>query len=217
MTITPKKVFEHLIPPIFIWLYRKITSTESNPNILFDGDDALFKKIMQRVTLYGEYGCGKSTKWVLNNTSSKIMAVDTSQQWVDEVNSENVSNNDRLLIKHVDLGAVGGWGRPIDYINRHGFAEYTDFMWKQAEKPNVILIDGRFRVCCFLTALKYANEGAYLLFDDYIGRPHYHVVEKYVERSEECGRQCLFIVPSADKIDFEALDKDIISFRHVMD
>jgi len=212
-----KKIIMSLIPPIFIWLHRKAFSNEGNPNILFDGDDGLFKRVLKQANRYGEYGCGKSTKWVLNNTSSNVIAVDTSQQWVDEVVADNKANNERLVIKHVDLGAVGKWGNPIDFSKHLCFGEYTNFMWQQDTKPNVVLVDGRFRVCCFLTSLKYADEGTCILFDDYTTRPKYHVVEKYVERVEECGRQCLFVVPSAEKIDFDSLEKDINSFRHVMD
>ena len=56
-----------------------------------------------------------------------------------------------------------------------------------------------------------------ILFDDYINRPHYHFVEKYVSRFKECGRQCMFVVPSKTEIDMIELDRDIISFRNVMD
>ena len=34
--------------------------------------------------------------------------------------------------------------------------------------PDLILIDGRFRVCCFLSSLKYGNVGTKILFDDYL-------------------------------------------------
>ena len=83
--------------------------------------------------------------------------------------------------------------------------------------PKLVLVDGRFRVCCFLTSLKFAKEGTKIIFDDYIDRPYYHFVEKYLPREMECGRQCLFIVPSKSKIDMNELNKDIDSFRNVMD
>ena len=44
-----------------------------------------------------------------------------------------------------------------------------------------------------------------------------HFIEKYVSRINECGRQCLFIVPSKSKIDIASLNKDIDAFRFVMD
>ena len=90
-------------------------------------------------------------------------------------------------------------------------------MWKQKKTPKLVLVDGRFRVCCFLTSLKFAEEGTKIIFDDYTNRPQYHFVEKYVSRFKECGRQSMFVVPSKANIDMDELEKDIVSFRNVMD
>ena len=47
------------------------------------------------------------------------------------------------------------------------------------KSPKLVIVGGRFRVCYFLTSLKFAEEGTKILFDDYANRPHYHFVEKY--------------------------------------
>ena len=185
----------------------------SKRTILFDGDDTLFKEEVLNASIYGEYGVGESTSWVLNHTACKVIAVDTSLSWVKAV--QNIDN--RLNIHYANLGEVGAWGRPKSYTRRNFFPDYTDFIWNQADKPDVVLIDGRFRVCCFLTSLKFAEEGTRIIFDDYINRPHYHVVEQYVPRVRECGRQCLFIVPPKSDMDRIELERDIHSFRNVMD
>ncbi|MDP5086984.1 MAG: hypothetical protein NWQ23_16310 [Yoonia sp.] len=211
------KTLRSFVPPVVFTVYDRFRKKADNPNSLFDGDDSLYKEVVSGVDVYGEYGCGKSTKWMLNNTSAKVIAVDTSEQWIEEVKQDNIANNGRLNINFVNLGRLGGWGRPIDYSMRESFSDYTDYLWRQTDKPNVVLVDGRFRVCCFLTSLKFADEGTQILFDDYTNRPHYHFVEKYCSRIRECGRQCLFIVPSKDDIDFDELEKDIGAFRHVMD
>ena len=209
------KILKACLPPIFIAAVRKIRF--DSPNDLFDGDDALFKDLVKKVDVYGEYGCGKSTKWVLNNASAYVIAVDTSSEWVDAVTRDNQSNNDRLNIHHSDLGTVGEWGRPLSYEKMDDFSDYTDYIWKQNKSPKLVMVDGRFRVCCFLTSLKLAEEGTKILFDDYTNRPQYHFVEKYVSRVKEYGRQCLFVVPLKSEIDMDELDRDIASFRIVMD
>ena len=211
------KILKACAPPIFIIAIRRLRSNFDAPNVLFDGDDLLFKNEVKKVDVYGEYGCGKSTKWVLKNTSVDVLAVDTSSEWVGAVKNENESNNYRLNIHHSNLGEVGGWGRPLSYEMIDSFFDYTDFLWKQKKTPKLVLVDGRFRVCCFLTSLKFAEEGTKILFDDYTHRPHYHFVEKYVSRFKECGRQCMFVVPSKADIDMVELEKDIVSFRNVMD
>lgn len=209
------KILRACVPPILLIAVGRMRS--DSPNELFDGHDVLFKDEVKKVDVYGEYGCGKSTKWVLNNASADVIAVDTSSEWVGAVKKGNESNNDRLNIYHSNLGEVGSWGRPLSYEYIDSFSDYTDFVWKQKKTPKLVLVDGRFRVCCFLTSLKFAEEGTKILFDDYINRPHYHFVEKYVSRLKECGRQCMFVVPSKTEIDMIELEKDIVSFRNVMD
>ena len=184
---------------------------------LFRGDDNLFKEQVKKVEVYGEYGCGESTKWVLRNTNSYVISVDTSHDWINKV-KENISieQRSRLLIHHTYLGKLGNWGTPLDYSRADFFSDYTNFLFTQIKQPELILIDGRFRVCCFLTCLKFAKEGTIIIFDDYINRKKYHFVEKYVPRKETCGYQSMFEIPSKNNLDFEELNKDIKKFRKVM-
>ena len=185
---------------------------------LFKGDDNLFKDVLVDTQLYGEYGCGASTDWVLNHTKASVMAIDTSKQWLDFVaNKLSANQRDRFKYSHVDMGELRSWGRPISYANRKNFSLYTDWLWQQDQKPDTILIDGRFRVCCFLTTLKHAPVGTKILFDDYTDRPHYHLVEDYLKREEEYGRQALFKVPERSSLDLSGIEEDIVNFRHVMD
>ena len=43
-------------------------------------------------------------------------------------------------------------GRPDDYSMRDNFIEYANDIWSHKLKPNVVLIDGRLRVFCFLVS-----------------------------------------------------------------
>lgn len=202
-----------------LWLVKKLREPPPPPtSSLFDGDDALFKSILKNTRLYGEYGCGASTKWVLSNTNAEVVAVDSSKHWIGEVNKDLDGDiGKRADIHHVDLGELKDWGYPTSYEKREDFSCYTNWIWDQSRKPDTVLIGGRFRVCSFLTCLKHADEGTKLIFDDYTIRPHYHIVEKFVAREEVCGRQCLFIVPNSSQIDYDDLDAEISNFRHVME
>jgi hypothetical protein len=210
-----KKIIQLLLPPVIPYLYLKFFSSIGKS--LFDGDDFLFKKSLEGIKIYGEYGCGLSSKWMLKNTNCKIISVDSSKEWVEKIKTENKKYRSRLTINHIDLGKVRRWGFPLSYIKSNNFKDYTDFIWKQSESPKLVLIDGRFRICCFLTSLKFAEPGTKIIFDDYVNCPHYHFIEKYVSRINECGRQCLFIVPTKNEIDMISLNKDIDAFRFVMD
>ena len=210
-----KKIIKLLLPPIIPYLYLKFFS--SFRKSLFDGDDFLFKKSLEGIKIYGEYGCGLSSKWMLKNTNCKIISVDSSKEWVEKIKYENKKYLSKLTINHIDLGKVRRWGFPLSYVKSKNFQDYTDYIWKQSESPTFVLVDGRFRVCCFLTSLKFAEAGTKIIFDDYVNSPHYHFIEKYVSRINECGRQCLFIVPAKNEIDMISLNKDIDAFRFVMD
>jgi hypothetical protein len=185
------------------------------PDMLFGGRDEDFKCSFNSSTIYAEYGCGSSTTWVAKNIGCKIYCVDTSKDWIDRVvnQTKGLSN---VMIHWIDLGMLGKWGRPESYEKIELFSNYTDWIWQNKEKPNVILVDGRFRVCCFLTSLLFADPGAKIIFDDY-GRRRYHIVEKFLKPERFNGRQGIFIVPSSDKIDLIELKKYIMLFRCVFD
>tara|TARA_Y100000817_G_scaffold313176_1_gene308691 strand:- start:1185 stop:1883 length:699 start_codon:yes stop_codon:yes gene_type:complete len=184
-----------------IWfLSRFIPQIESS--ILFAGDDKLFKQILVDSKCYGEYGVGHSTKWVYKNTYAKILAVDTSYNWAKRTEKE-LNFDKRVHINWADVGPVRGLGRPKNYDYRDNFDQYTSSIWNRQEKPDVVLIDGRFRVACFLNSLLNADPNTIILFDDYINRPHYHIVEEFLKPTQSCGRQACFVVPKTlnkDKI-----------------
>ena len=166
---------------------------EDNQNILFDGNDKLFKSYVTKSELYFEYGVGKSTKWILENTKSKIIAVDSSQNWIDKIGNNN-SFKERIQTIWVDLGDLTDWGRPISYAKRDNFISYINSVWVFENKADVILIDGRFRVACFLYSLLNAKIGSFIFFDDYNNRPWYHIVEEVLPIYQKCGRQAIFNV-----------------------
>ena len=170
-----------------------ILDSDNDKNILFDGDDEIFKKHVTNSKLYFEYGVGKSTKWVLENTKSKVIAVDSDQLWIDNVCNKN-NFNEQIKAIWVDLGDLTKWGRPISYYKRDNFISYINAVWLFNNKADVILIDGRFRVACFLYSLLKAKIGSFIFFDDYNDRPWYHIVEEVLPIHQKCGRQGIFNV-----------------------
>lgn len=182
--------------------------------LLFRGDDGIFVEAVSACTVYGEYGCGASTIWCVNNTTVPIISVDSSAEWISRVRDHSERRNGLKMV-HVDLGELGDWGRPVAYGRRSAFSDYIAAPWSHDAKPDLILVDGRFRVACFLQSLVNANEGATILFDDYTERRHYHVVEEFVERVATCGTMAKFVVPT--KLDRDAIVEEIKAFTYVMD
>ena len=189
-----------------------------NDNILFNGNDILFKKLINNSKTYLEYGSGKSTLWTLRNTNNKIYSIETDSYWKQKIfDSVSDEEDERLNLKLIDIGPVKNFGRPISYFNYKNFYEYTDYYWKKNIQPDFILIDGRFRVCSFLSCLKYAKEGTPILFDDYTERKFYHIVEELISVHEYNENQALFVRPKKNLIDHNKLNEMIKNFRFVVD
>lgn len=210
------RLFRAFTPPImFNFIMKFIDKSES---LLFDGEQnsLLFKKYIQSCKVYGEYGCGLSTDYVLKNTNCSIVSIDSSNEWVMLVkNRSNYSK--RLDLHYIDVGGVGDWGRPIDFKKRENFKDYTDQLWEQNLKPDLVLIDGRFRVACFLTCLLKAPMGTVIIFDDYTNRPEYHIVEEFLEIKESFGRQAVFELRTLVSDEKTKINEALEKFSYVMD
>lgn len=173
----------------------------------------MFREQLRSCKVYGEYGVGSSTDWVYNNTNALILAAETSKSWSDRVIEKK--DPSRIDIDLIDIGPVGEWGRPLDFSRREKFKDYCSAIWRHNLKPDVVLIDGRFRVSCFMTSVLNGEPGSKVIFDDYVNRAHYHVVEEILNIKERCGRQVLFEIPhkfDRDKANFLAQ-----KFEYVID
>ena len=181
--------------------------------ILFDGDDYLFKQYLIDCNIYFEYVVGASTRWVLENTKSRIISVDTDKKWINKINFSNKSS--RVKLNWINLGDLENWGRPKSYQYRENFIDYISNVWSFNEKADIILIDGRFRVACFLYSLINAKTNSIIIFDDYNDRPYYHIIEEILPIYESCGRQAIFKVPDLFN---EKLVKEFLTyFTYVFD
>ncbi len=180
--------------------------------LLFDGNDALFRAAVADARIYGEYGLGASTLWIDQNTDAQIIGVETSASWLEQVTAR-LTRPDHD-IRHINVGPVAKWGLPRSYRKRRNFIHYVEGIWKNAS-PEVVLIDGRFRVACFLTCLLRARPGCVVVFDDYVDRKTYHVVEEVLTPEAVNTRQAVFIVP--ETLDMTAVKAMRDQFVMVMD
>lgn len=211
--------FREFVPPVALPMLRRVkrlAMPAPPPPKLFDGDGELFQRVAAGATVYLEYGMGLSTQWVLSNTSAIVHAVDTSREWVENtISAAPHSTRSRLNARWVDLGPVKMWGYPVSYRHHRRFHEYVQSLWDSHVSPDLVLVDGRFRVCCFLHSMLTAKPGTKIFFDDYVHRPQYHVVEEFARPVEVCGRQSMFVVPP--DLDRGAIRAARDQFLYVMD
>lgn len=158
-----------------------------------------FRKRLETTKCYLEYGSGGSTIIAANTYSVPvIISVDSDKEWVDRVTAAIPSSEDtKVFVEYCDIGPVREWGNPINLDCVEHFWRYSFRPWETAGtglfEPDLILIDGRFRVCAFLVTLLYSLEGAVIMFDDYFDRPHYFIAEQFCQLHARHGRMAEFV------------------------
>ena len=187
---------------------------ESEKRLPFSGSSALFVTSLNGVTKYAEYGSGHSTRWLLKNSDVEIFTVDTSKDWLDTIDREN-QFHDRLYKCHIDIGPLMSWGYPKNLSVRHLFSQYWEGPWRAKEDYDVVLIDGRFRIQCFLFSILRAKNNTIILFDDYCDRDYYHVVEEIIKPVETDGRMAKFI--KTPDLDSESIVNMINDFKYYVE
>ena len=180
-----KEVHQAIIDPSI----QKMLDILQSP-ILFDGEDTLFKEELSRASVYAEIGVGQSTVFADRQKHiQQVIGVDTSHDWTRMV---QVLSSQKTLLAHVDLGPIGNWGRPISYDYRSSIRKYATAIFQGSSAPDLVLIDGRFRVFCFLTTYVLSEPGTRIIFDDYVPRKHYHIIEELVTPVANNKRQVVF-------------------------
>jgi hypothetical protein len=154
-----------------------------------------FKVACEKCRCYLEYGVGGSTNFVAkNHTDTVVIGVHTDLNYIQA--AQKVISSPQVHLEWCDLGPVGEWGFPVNKDKMINYWSYMVQPWRIANKlglePDLVLIDGRFRVAAFLYSLLNARDGALILFDDYVERSYYHVVEKIIKPTETAGHMAIF-------------------------
>jgi hypothetical protein len=157
----------------------------------FDDDStAYFREQLAKARNYLEYGSGGSTV-LANQVVANLVSVDSDASFLADVRRKLEQNDRRAMTKliHVNIGLTQHWGMPVftkptrRRVRR--WEEYAKAPWRYfrtiGQQPDLILVDGRFRVACVLESLLSLAplSTTQILLDDYVGRPEYEVVEEY--------------------------------------
>ena len=209
-----KNLVKLFTPPILIIFIRKFFTMFNKRISLFDGINKDFIYYAKNAKIYGEYGVGLSTQFAAKELNLKTISVDSSEEWINKVKVNLNGHNNSTLI-NINVGELGAWGRPLDYSKRENFNRYLEALWDLGVKPDFVLIDGRFRVACFLTTLLHANEDTIIAFDDYVSRPYYHVVEEVLSPFLINDRQAFF--KTTRKYNHDLIHDLLSKFIYVMD
>jgi hypothetical protein len=153
----------------------------------------LFKSFLACSRRYMEFGTGGSTCLAAAMGKETIISIDSSDEWLAKVHAECslMPNLPPPRLINVDIGPTGEWGVPIDPSTRERWPSYYQAVWTaepESAECDLFLIDGRFRVACFMSVVLRCGPTAIILIHDFFSRPHYHVVKEVcgeIARAEE--------------------------------
>jgi len=168
----------------------------------FDGESTpMFLALLGASRFYLEYGSGSSTI-AAARMGKRFICVETDKYFLATVRKKIGGLKAGQTLVHADIGLTGPWGAPLRAKSRWAgrlkkWRAYPERAWTLigvGEPPDLVLVDGRFRVATALTCLAHlaGHPEATVLVDDYIDRPWYHVLEQYADLVEIRGRMAVF-------------------------
>lgn len=158
-----------------------------------------FENKLLNSKLYLEYGSGSSTL-LADRNNINYYSVESDKLFYKTL-KKSLKNGNYFL---KDFGLLSPHSRPVLFT-------YTKFYYsKRAKKyagdvlnylneknliPDLILIDGRYRILCALYVYKFLKEKNFsttIIIDDYGYRPYLCVIDKLFDGKKIIGRQAVF-------------------------
>jgi hypothetical protein len=163
-----------------------------------DAELDLFKSVLRCADHYLEFGSGGSTCLAAELARRSVVSVDSSTNWLDQVGRECAARNlpIRPRLVHADIGPIKDWGYPTDEESKPLWPRYHEVVWQEepaASKADLYLVDGRFRVACFMQIVLHTEADALILFHDFALRRYYHVVREVAREVARTGELSLFL------------------------
>lgn len=155
---------------------------------LSEGELALLLDHASRARIIFEYGSGHSTGNFARLDARRIVSIDSDPSWIERLRLDpsvaEAEGAGRLSLLHADIGPVKNWGKPRERnVPRAGWAGYALMPWQREPglMPDLVFVDGRFRVASVLASFLFGGDGMTVLVHDFHNRPHYHAVLDFAE------------------------------------
>lgn len=164
----------------------------SRPEVtLPDAEAAALRDAYATAATVLEYGSGGSTIMAAE-LGATVWAVESDAKWAEMMRHALAGKAAHVL--HVDIGPTADWGHPEDESRARHWPDYSLKIWDIPGflHPDVVLVDGRFRLGCFLTVAYSITRPVTLFFDDYVPRAAYHKAEALMAPTALIGRMARF-------------------------
>ena len=169
-----------------------------------------------------EYGSGGSTAFAASQCSAQIVSIESDAKWAADLVATLTRAgvmSPRVDIRHANIGKTGAWGMPVTHNDWRRYWAYPMGFWLDSPRmdPDLVLIDGRFRLGCFLATILNTNRPVTVLWDDYIGRENsnYSMAQEWFPIAAVTGRMVRFdVIPrSYDNAQFARMLAGFFSSR----
>lgn len=166
--------------------------------LMTPAEEALYRRSIRGCSRVLEFGVGGSTMVAMQEGVQRLLSVETDPVWSAlALKTPGIAEGvqaGRIEVRHVDLGPVKKMGRPQDPARREDWPAYSKAPWDAFADapPELVLVDGRFRVACAMQAALHAAPSTKIVIHDFWDRPHYHGVLRFLDWQESAGTMGLF-------------------------
>jgi len=164
---------------------------------------------------YYEFGSGGSTYVACQEKNvSHICSQESDTFFYNKLKKMPVimnAMNNKLTYVLTEVGCNNNWGYPKEGTPKEKYLPYFRSIRDYTGIPDLVLIDGRFRVACALNTWFIIDEHTIVLFDDFSDRSYYHIVLKYFHVINIVGRMAVFkknVDVTMDENDLEKYETD---------
>ena len=211
------KIFNLLL---YILRYFSVIKTAYTINNKIDfgskKSNLYFEKYLKKSKFYLEYGSGASTFFAKKN-KKKFISLEADKSFYSFL-KKNIKQ-----IKYLDIGPTKYFSIPIlpTYMIRKKINYYSNYLTNiynsQGVIPDLILIDGRFRILTTLKIIRFLKKkkapNITIIIDDYLKRRHYKNIENIVT-VHQVGRFGIIKYNPRIIINNKKLDSLINKFLH---
>jgi hypothetical protein len=164
---------------------------------------ALFRSLLSCSRRYAEFGSGGSTVLAASLVRDAVTTVDSSREWLDRVRQGCEAERCPVIptLIYADIGEVKDWGYPKDATRKAVWRNYHAALRDREDGAlaDLVLVDGRFRVACFLQMLLWGNPDSIIAIHDFT-RPQYQVVHEFAREVARAQAFSAFVRrPGADR------------------
>ena len=167
---------------------------------------------------YVEWGSGGSTFWALEY-ARRVVSIENYFEWCNTVLQDPEIQcsilKGQLVYVCVNGGPTQSLGYPADLSNYR-----QDLYLKALEsfdiEPDLVLIDGRFRVASALSSMRWSKTNSTLVIHDY-SRQHYHYIEKFFDKIPTQVFEKRVLIGFTKKTNFLQSDYDFYLHKYSRD